>query len=104
MMNKYTFDDNNYLQFCELIQTRTGIRVAESRREVIIRALKESAESVGCRDLDQFLSCLQYNQTDSKVWNDLLKKVTVGETYFFRDPDYIEALRNNILPELIGRH
>ena len=103
-MNKYTFDDNNYLQFCELIQTRTGFRVAESRREVIIRALKESAESVECRDLDQFLSCLQDNQTDSKVWNDLLKKVTIGETYFFRDPDYIEALRYNILPELIGRH
>ena len=104
MMKKSPLDDKNYLRFCELIQTRTGIRVGESRREILARALKESAESEECGDLDQFFSCLQDARTDSEVWDDLIKKVTIGETYFFRDSDYIEALRCNILPELIGRH
>ena len=33
MKKKYSFDDKDYLRFYELIQTRTGIRVGESRRE-----------------------------------------------------------------------
>ena len=104
MMKKYPLDDKNYLRFCELIQTRTGIRVGENRREVLARALKESAEFVACADLERFFSCLRDARTDSEVWDDLIKKVTIGETYFFRDLDYIEALRHNILPDLMARH
>ncbi|OGP62512.1 MAG: hypothetical protein A2170_10820 [Deltaproteobacteria bacterium RBG_13_53_10] len=104
MTKKRLLADENHLRFSELIQTRTGIRVGESRQEVLARALKESAKSAACADLNQFFLCLQDARTDSEVWNDLVKKVTIGETYFFRDPDTIEALRNNILPDLIARH
>jgi chemotaxis protein methyltransferase CheR len=104
MMKKYPLDDKNYLRFCELIQARTGIRVGESRRKVLDHALKESAESVDCADLDQLFSCLREARTDSEVWNDLIRKVTIGETYFFRDSDTIEALRRHILPNLMARH
>ena len=104
MKKQKPLDDNNYLRFYELIQMRTGIRVGENRREILAQALKESLEPVKCVDLDQFFSCLQNARTDSEVWNDLIKKVTVGETYFFRDSDTIEALRRHILPDLIARH
>jgi chemotaxis protein methyltransferase CheR len=104
MMKKHLLDDKNYLRFCELIQARTGIRVGESRRRVLAHTLKESAESVECADLDQLFLCLREARTDSEVWNDLIRKVTIGETYFFRDPDTIEALRCHILPSLMARH
>jgi chemotaxis protein methyltransferase CheR len=103
-MEKYSFDDKNYLRFCELIQMRTGIRVGETRREVLARALKESAENLECADLDHFFSALQDAHTDSEIWNDLIKKVTIGETYFFRDSGHIEALRCNILSDLVALH
>jgi chemotaxis protein methyltransferase CheR len=102
-MRKF-LDDKNYLRFYELIQMRTGIRVGENRREILAQALKENLESVKCTDLDHFFSCLQGARTDSEMWNDLIKKVTVGETYFFRDSDTIEVLRDHILPDLIARH
>jgi chemotaxis protein methyltransferase CheR len=104
MMEKHLLDDKDYLRFCELIQARTGIRVGESRREILARGLKESAESLECADLDQFFSCLRGARTDSEVWHDLIKKVTIGETYFFRDSDTIEALRRHILPNLMALH
>ena len=104
MTKKYHLDDANYLRFCELIQARTGIRVVESRRRVLAHALKEGAESAECTDLDQFLSCLQEARTDSEAWNDLIRKVTIGETYFFRDSETIEALRCHILPYLKACH
>ncbi len=104
IMKKHSLDDKNYLRFCELIQTRTGIRVGENRRDILAHALKESAKSLECEDLDQFFSCLRDARTDSEIWNEVIKKVTIGETYFFRDSDCIEALRNNILPDLVARH
>jgi len=103
-MEKVLLDDKNYLQFYELIQMRTGIRIGDNRREVLARTIKESCKSLGCADLDHFFLHLQDAPTDSEVWNNLIKKVTVGETYFFRDPETIEALRHHILPYLIAHH
>jgi chemotaxis protein methyltransferase CheR len=104
-MNKLEFlDDEDYLRFYDLIQMRTGLRVGENRREILSQALKENLESVKCPSLDQFFTYLKGARTDSEIWSDLIKKVTVGETYFFRDSDTIEALRFQILPDLIARH
>ena len=104
MTKHHHLDKKNYQRFCELIQVRTGIQVGESRRDVLTHALKECTESMKCDDLDQFFSYLQDARTDSEVWNDLIKKVTIGETYFFRDSNYMEALYQKILPDLIARH
>jgi len=104
MKKQKPLDDKNYLRFYEMIQTRTGIRVGENRREILAQALDEILESVKCTGLDHLYSSLQGARTESEVWSDLIKKVTVGETYFFRDPDTIEALRRHILPDLIARH
>ena len=34
------------------------------------------------------------------VLDDLVSELTVGETYFFRDPAQLEFIRRTILPEL----
>jgi chemotaxis protein methyltransferase CheR len=104
MKKKDLLDDKNYLRFYELIQMRTGIRVGENRREILAQALMESLESVKSTSLNQLLLYLQGAQTDSEVWNNLIRKITIGETYFFRDSDTIESLRRYILPDLISRH
>jgi chemotaxis protein methyltransferase CheR len=103
-MKQFHLDDKKYQLFCELIQDRTGIQVGECRREVLTHALEEITESINCTSLDQLFSCLQDGPTDSEAWNDLIKEVTIGETYFFRDSEYIKALYRNILPDLIARH
>jgi chemotaxis protein methyltransferase CheR len=104
MKKKDLLDDKNYLWFYELIQMRTGIRVGENRREILAQALMESLESIKNTSLNQLFLYLQGAQTDSEIWNNLIRKITIGETYFFRDSDTIEALRRYILPDLIARH
>jgi chemotaxis protein methyltransferase CheR len=103
-MKQFHLDDKKYQLFCELIQVRTGIQVGEGRREVLTHALEEITESINCTSLDQLFSCLQDGPTDSEAWNDLIKEVTIGETYFFRDSGFMEVLYRNILPDLIARH
>lgn len=96
-------EDQEYTDFRELIQERTGLRIGENRREVFARALRESAKQSDCKDLGHFRVILQAASTDSAPWDDLIKRLTIGETHFFRHPEQIEALRRHILPDLVAR-
>src|SRR5207247_1807290 len=40
---------------------------------------------------------------ESILWQELLQAVTIGETYFFRNQDQFNALRNEVLPQIIDK-
>ena len=43
-------------------------------------------------------------ETDSPLWDALIEELTVGETYFFRDENQMQALRRHLLPQIIAAH
>ncbi len=104
MTERFQFNDTDYLCFRDLIEERTGMMIGNNRRDTLARSLKESIQHTGCKDLSAYLSCLKASQTDSAFWDDLVKRLTIGETYFFRHSEQIESLRKNILSDLIARH
>ena len=55
---------------------------------------------VGLDAPDAFLPLVQQ---DGAVFDDLMAEVTVGETYFFRQPAHFTLLRRTILPEFRTR-
>jgi chemotaxis protein methyltransferase CheR len=104
-MTRHTlFEDKDYLNFRDLIQERTGMLIGESRRNFLARLLKENVKNAEYADIDQYFSCLNAAGTDSEIWDELIKRITIGETNFFRHLEQIDALRRNILPDLIARH
>ena len=104
MTRVFHLDDADYARFRDLIKDRTGMVIGDNRRNALARALKESAERAQCTDSGQLLAHLESCKTEGELWDDLIKKLTIGETYFFRHREQIEALRRNILPDLIARH
>jgi chemotaxis protein methyltransferase CheR len=96
--------DEENARFQKLVLARTGLVFTERRRKTLDRALLEGASHAGYNSLDLYFSALQGSETGGSLWEELIKALTVCETYFFRDPDQIEALRCNILPDLIARH
>lgn len=50
---------------------------------------------------EAYLVHLQMLGDNHPVWQALLAELTVGETYFMRDQQQVDALRNHILPTLI---
>lgn len=104
MTEGFHFNDTDYRCFRDLIEERTGMLIGNNRRSTLARSLKESMQYTDCEDLSAYLSCLKASQTDSAFWDDLVKRLTIGETYFFRHSEQIESLRKNILPDLIARH
>lgn len=104
MATAIQLEDKDYLFIRDLIQERTGMLIAETRRNILTRALKDSALQAKCTDIPSYVAHLMAADTDSETWDNLVKKLTIGESYFFRHREQINALRQNILPDLIARH
>ena len=49
-------------------------------------------------DLGGYAQLLEHNE---QVWNDLIAELTVGETYFFREPSQFTFIRDEALPAIL---
>jgi chemotaxis protein methyltransferase CheR len=67
-----------------------------SAQEGIDRAMARA----GLSDFDLYLARLA---EDAAAMDDLLVELTIGETYFFRNPEHFDYLRRQVLPELTRR-
>ncbi|MFP4477697.1 MAG: CheR family methyltransferase [Desulfatibacillaceae bacterium] len=90
--------------FRGLIVERTGIQFLHRRTDALVRGVVAAARQSGARNRREYYKLLRENPTDSRLWEDLIHLVTVGETYFFRDDAQMAALRNSVLPRLAAIH
>ncbi len=95
---------HDYRRFRGLVLERTGLDIGPRRRETLVNGVLDGAARARCEDLEQYFTLLKITQTNDSLWDDLICKLTVGETYFFRNPSHIEALCSHILPDLLYRH
>lgn len=82
------------------IRNLTGLVFPESRTDALSTGLERGMRRAGTRSLDAYLSQVE---RDTALLDDLVADITVGETYFLRDPDQCRVMRERILPELLGR-
>lgn len=83
-------------QAARLLSRRVGLRSDPAIRARLTRAVRDEAER---RDLD-VASYVARLDTDGAALQDLLDRVTVQETSFFRDPGQFDALARDVLPTL----
>lgn len=88
---------------CRHIRGRTGIVIQDHQLENLRETISEICDKFGYASGEEFLDSLQ--QCDQCVaeleW--LISRITVGETYFFRDQSQMDYLRLIWLPEVINR-
>ena len=87
--------DVDYL--AHYVATRTGIVFADYRRPELERALMQAAADAGVGSGPELVARFESGRS---TWDGLLEQVTVGETYFFRDPEHFAFVRAEVLPVL----
>lgn len=80
----------------------TGLVFPESRRKVLADGLERATRRAGAPGIAAYLARLEADP-DSELLDDLVAEITVGETYFFRDPRQFGVIRDRILPSLVER-
>ncbi len=94
---------NTYQHLYDLIETRTGLLLNEQRRAEVARVVEDMLAKGKLKGPDSLASALATQRTSHPLWQELVRAITVGETYFFRNQAHFNALRNHVLPELIAR-
>lgn len=82
------------------ITASTGISLPEGRAESIEIAIRRAMLRAGVHTPADYCRIIEAN---SQAFDDLVGELTVGETYFFRDPDQFAFIREHILPEIQQR-
>jgi chemotaxis protein methyltransferase CheR len=81
------------------VAERTGLVFAPSVRRSVEARIREQMAQRSIRALEDYLSALD---SDPDVFAALAAALTIGETYFYREPAQLEYLRTRVVPELVS--
>lgn len=87
----------------ELVAERMGLSFPEDRWPDLARGLEAAAKELGFEHPDACARWLRAGELTARQVETLASHLTVGETYFLRDPASFEVLETEVLPALVAR-
>lgn len=84
-----------------LLSSRMGLHFPPERWSDLDRGLRAAAAEMGCKGAEECARALLAARLSREQMDALAAHLTIGETYFLRDPKVFEALEHKILPEVI---
>jgi chemotaxis protein methyltransferase CheR len=95
-------DDPLLTRFARFLAYATGLAFPAGRQAELARALEAISEELGFADRTACVDWLQQHPPGRREVEVLARHLTVGETYFWREPAVFAALEQHVLPELIA--
>ena len=94
MLTSYYFD-----QFRKLIYENSGITIPDSKKYFLESRIKEHLMELGKSSLKEYFLLLK---KDKNLFRDFISKITVNETYFYREFFHLQALAYLVQTEKFG--
>jgi chemotaxis protein methyltransferase CheR len=83
-----------------LVRATCGLVVDQTRRGVLATLVRGRCDELGIDGPERYLARIQ---SDASELQNLIEGLTIGETYFARNPPQIRALAELVLPSLLAR-
>lgn len=96
--------DKSLNEFADYIEENLGFNFPLNSRQDLINKLPQIAKAFGFADSQQCVEWIMNSPLTERKVEILSHYLSIGETYFFRDTGIYEALRLNVLPEIIKRN
>lgn len=78
-----------------LVQARTGLNLSANLSGNAEAGIRTAMKRGGIEDIPTYVDRVS---TDDRLFDDLVSAITVGETYFFRDPAHFSFIGESVLP------
>ena len=85
----------------DLLARQIGLYFPQERWPDLIRGLHSTAHELHFKNMPDYISRLLSHPLSRQQIEILARHLTIGETYFFREPQVFEALQHHVLPALI---
>ncbi|MBO9539788.1 methyltransferase domain-containing protein [bacterium] len=89
-------------RFSELLVSRVGLTGLDASTR-LDRVLADRMRATACKTAEAYFALLLAPETADQEMFELAEQLTVGETYFFRNPEQFQALKEVVLPALARR-
>ena len=90
-----------FARVAEIVGEHTGLSFESTRRADAETGIRRVMERVGVADVSRYVELLESGRVPL---DDLVTELTVGETYFFREPAHFAFIRSDIVPDVLDRH
>jgi chemotaxis protein methyltransferase CheR len=94
-----TLERANVERFRAAVAERLGLQFEDGKLDHLAEVLRQRIEESGCDGFASYLCCLLSPATGHEELRALARRLTVAETYFFRNPDQFRALADLVLPD-----
>ncbi|WP_375768546.1 chemotaxis protein CheR [Archangium gephyra] len=88
-----------YVAIIDLVAARAGL-LPPSCPAAAMEGIDRAMARAGLPDFPTYLARLE---ADAALLDDLLVELTIGETYFFRNPEHFQFVRHQVLPDMRRR-
>lgn len=99
-MKEVSWSSPEFKSIVRTLGARTGLAFRPHQRESTEKGIQSAMARSGIEDLSEFLGLVEH---DDKALEHLICELTVGETYFLREPNRFDFIREHILPEIVSR-
>ena len=99
----YSLSSENFERFRRLISQASGIFFDRGREPELKQGLADRARSIGVLTLDEYFEQITTRPDREIELGNLLDRLSVTQTQFFRNMPQFDSLRKYIVPEIIGR-
>lgn len=101
--SEFVLSPANLQRFADLLLKRCGLRFAENRYTELEHGIRQAFAASTCSSIDEFYALVEAPQAGAFEMDLLVNSVTVCESHFFRDEAQIDAIWNNVLPQITNR-
>ncbi|MFH1684613.1 MAG: CheR family methyltransferase [Candidatus Margulisiibacteriota bacterium] len=102
-MKDLTLSKDEFKLIQEFLVEESGLYFAPDRGDRLASALSRRISQRECSSFTEYYDLLKSHPQGGRELKDLVELLTIGETYFFRNPAQFEVLKNSVLPEMIER-
>ncbi|MBK0394889.1 CheR family methyltransferase [Ramlibacter algicola] len=102
-MNNDSVAPAQWAHVSDAVAQHIGLHFPPERYDDLARGVRHAAQDLGLPDTAACIRTLTRSRMDVTQQQVLARHLTIGETYFLRDPHLLDALSRRVLPDLVRR-
>lgn len=91
-------NDQEFQHISQLVYQRFGINLTEKKRVLVRGRLNKLLQQLGYKDFDSYYNYISQDKS-GKGLLELVDKISTNHTFFFREKEHFDVLKNHALPQ-----
>lgn len=95
-------NDDEFQKISGLVYSKFGINLTEKKKALVRGRLNKLIKGLGYTSFDQYYTAVMEDRTGGQLLS-LIDKISTNHSYFFRENDHFNFLKESALPEIVQR-